>query len=238
MGRHASTTPPDAYPTRPGGEQDRGGVSAPEYVPAAHDAPPGQGLPAGTAVPAPVPVPTTSSYLAPVGWPEQLADRPFSQEPTADLTAPGALSATSAAPSRREHPTEPTGTVDQLHEPLPPPEPLAHTPTPIEQAEEQHLDWLRHLPDRRDEAPAEHPPAHGRPDPEPPRETPRRERIERLVVGLIAGLVTFVATRWAGAGWVTAAWIGATVLVVVPTAAWVATLGSRSTGQPDRQPEH
>jgi hypothetical protein len=135
---------------------------------------------------------------------------------------------------RRDNPTEPTEVVEGRAD---------HTPTEIEQAEEEHLDWLRHLPEHRDEATAGHPPTHGRADPPPQRETPRREWIERLVVGLIAGLVTFAATRWAGAGWSTAALIGATVLVVVPTAAWVATLSGRSPSpdQPDgheQLPEH
>ncbi|MCL2090582.1 MAG: hypothetical protein FWH11_05075 [Micrococcales bacterium] len=194
-----------------------------------HDVPPDQGaLPVGTAS-SPTPVGTAlPPDAAPVdrlpevgpapevgvgGWPERLADHPFGWETTADLAA--------EPRPRRENPTEPTAVVTE------------RTPSEVEQAEEAHLDWLRHLPERRDEAPAG-PPAHSRAEPPPPREPPRREWTERLVVGLIAGLVTLAATRWAGAGWSTAVWIGATVLVVVPTVAWVATLGSRSSTPADR----
>lgn len=220
MGRHSSPTPPDAYPTRPDRDQDRGGVGTPTVAPTTHDVP----TDAGTA-------PPTVAAPEVEGWPAQLADQPFGWEAAADLAA------VPTQPRREEHATEPTGGVDQREEHTPP----DRTPTEVERAEEEHLDWLRHLPERRDEVPAgQHPPAHGRADPPPQRETPGREWIERLVVGLVAGLVTFAATRWAGAGWSTAAAIGATVLVVVPTAAWVATLGSRSPSsrRSDREPEH
>lgn len=150
--------------------------------------------------------------------------RQETSEPARPSEPIGGGDARSEEPARlRQVTSRPTGPIELVDERR-----EDHTPTEVEQAEEEHLDWLRHLPERRDEAPAEHPPAHGRADPPPPREPPRREWVERLVVGLLAGLVTFAATRWAGAGWSTAAWIGLTVLVVVPTAAWVATLGHRS----------
>ncbi len=206
-------------------------MGAPVHAPTDREALPDQGAPSvGTAVPSspalvgtapPTSAPPADQVpeVGPVGWPERLADHPFdwnAAEPGRDR--------------RRDSPTEPTRVVDERED---------HTPTEVEQAEEEHLDWLRHLPERRDDTTAGHPPTHGRADPPSQRETPRREWAERLVVGLIAGLVTFAATRWAGAGWSTAGLIGATVLVVVPAAAWVATLGDRSSAphQPDGQPE-
>lgn len=101
--------------------------------------------------------------------------------------------------------------------------PAPRAPTAVEQAEEEHLDWLRHLPQQRTATGVQRPQEHARQDREPPPEPPGRAWAERLVVAMIAAAITLGATRWAGAAWSTSGWIAATVLVVVCLAAWVAT---------------
>jgi len=175
-----------------------------------------------------------------LGWPEHLSDQPFDQpfDPPLDQPFDQPFNqATRLSPASPDEPaTAATASndryaalADELVSPTVPTGRVARST--VEQAEEEHLGWLRNLPDSREDEP-EHPPAH-QTQPLPAYEPPRRQWIERILVGVLAAMVTFAATRWADASWTTAAWIGATVLLVVPTVAWVATLGHRQPRRTD-----
>ncbi|MCL2467461.1 MAG: hypothetical protein FWF02_07840 [Micrococcales bacterium] len=162
--------------------------------------------------------PGTMPDDAPVGWPEHLGQQPFDEaspvfviDEQASPPVPAVLA--EEVLSAPTIPTEHVVNGTQV---------AAGEPTGVDQAEETHLHWLRTMPERHDDEPA------AQTDRPVPQESPRRQWIERIVVGLLAGVVTVAATHLAGAEWLTAGWIGASVLVVVPLVAWVATLGQRS----------
>jgi hypothetical protein len=46
--------------------------------------------------------------------------------------------------------------------------------------------------------------------------------LERIGLGLVAGAGTLGVLLWAGTSWTASLWIGGTVAVVVPVAAWLA----------------
>ena len=163
--------------------------------------------------------PTTADDGA-LGWPDHIGDQPYDPAFVIDEATPvpaGLADEVLSAPTVETHNVANAWTYPQTPE-----------PSDIEQAEEKHLDWLRNLPDSRDEDPEGAPPRNGR---APSQESPLRQWVERIVVGLLAGAVTVVATHLAEAPWLTAGWIGASVLVVVPVVAWVATIGQRSSSK-------
>lgn len=66
--------------------------------------------------------------------------------------------------------------------------------------------------------------------PDPAAQLPARKRLgrflvrwlERIGLGLVAGACTLGVLLWAGTSWTASLWIGGTVAVVVPVAAWLA----------------
>jgi hypothetical protein len=66
--------------------------------------------------------------------------------------------------------------------------------------------------------------------PDPAAKLPARTRLGRFLArwigwigfGLVAGAGTLGVLLWAGTSWIASLWIGGTVAVIVPVAAWLA----------------